>query len=257
MLNRFQKSNNPLSKKFEDPETYSVDYSDRGVLDAPVNVIQERMSLSGTLNKSLILIMILVGSAFVSSYFASYPVMIGSMIGAFITAMVVYMKPHLAPTLAPVYAVLKGFVVGIVSMIYMAQFDGIVVQALGLTVSTLFVMLMIYRSGLIPVTQKFKMIVAGATMGIMLMYVVVFILSFFGVHASFLHDGSPMAIGISLLIIGVAALNFLLDFDMIENGVRSGAPKYMEWMGGFALLVTLAWIYLEFLRLLSMLSSSD
>ncbi len=257
MFDRFNKSSNPLSKKFDNPETYAVDYQDGTALDAPTFSMQERMTLSGTMNKSLILIMILIASAFASSFFASQMVMIGSMIGAFITAIVVSFKPHLAPKLAPLYAVLEGFFLGIVSLIYMNMYDGIVLQAVGLTVSTLFVMLMIYRSGLIPVTQKFKMIVAGATMGIMFMYLATFILSFFGVHASFLHDGSPMAIGISLVIIAVAALNFLLDFDLIERGVKGGAPKYMEWFGGFALLVTLAWIYFEFLRLLAMLAGRD
>ncbi len=258
MLDRFNKSSNPLSKQFENPENFAVDYQDKGVLDAPVRVIGEQMTLSGTLNKSLVLIMILVGSAFVAAtFFPSQLVMIGSAIGALITAVVVGFKSHLAPKLAPLYAVLEGFFLGIISMHYMAMYDGIVLQAVGLTVSTLIVMLMIYRSGLIPVTQKFKMIVMGATAGIMLMYLATFVLSFFGVHASFLHDGSPMAIGISLLIIGVAALNFLLDFDLIEKGVKGGAPKYMEWFGGFALLVTLAWIYFEFLRLLAMLAGRD
>ncbi len=257
MLDRFQKSSNPMSKKFEDPNTYSNNYNDEGVLDAPVTTHLEKMSLSGTLNKSIILVAILIFSAFVSSYFAIYPVMIGSAIGAFVVAIVLGFKPHLAPMLAPVYAILEGFFLGIISLYYMAAYEGIVLQAVGLTVSTLIVMLMIYRSGLIPVTQKFRMIVVGATAGIMLMYLITFALSFFGVHASFLHDGSPLAIGISLLIIGVAALNFLLDFDLIERGVKGGAPKYMEWFGGFALLVTLAWIYFEFLRLLAMLAGRE
>lgn len=258
MLDRFQKSNNPLSKKFESADTYAVDYSGKGVIDAPVRSIQETMTLSGTINKTLVLLMITIGAAFASTLYASQGLMIGSMLGAFVLALVVSFKPTLSPILAPIYAFVEGTFLGIISLIYAVQFDGIVFQAIGLTLATLFVMLMIYRSGIIPVTKKFRTVIITATMGIMLMYLAVFVMNYLlGMNVAFLHDGGPLAIGISLFIIGIAALSFLLDFDMIEKGVHSGAPKYMEWFGGFALLVTIAWLYFEFLRLLAMFYSND
>ncbi len=246
-----------MMKQF-DNASYQFDDS---VLDAPVSsTSSDVMTLSGTLNKSILLMMILVGSALTAAFlFPSSMVMYGGMIGAFIVALIVSFKPTMAPTLAPVYAVLKGAFLGLVSLQFaVAIAPGIIFKAVGLTITTLIVMLLIYRSGLIPVTKKFRMAVVSATIGIMFMYIVAFVMSmFFGVDPIYLHDGGWISIGLSLFIIGVAALNFLLDFDMIERGVQSRAPKYMEWYGGFALLVTLAWLYFEFLRLLAMLASSD
>lgn len=241
-----------MMKQFE---TSSHDYNS-DLLDAPI-AVNDRMTLSGTLNKSIFLLGILIVSAFAAAtIFPSSMMMYLGMGGAFITAIVVSFKPNLAPLLSPAYAIFKGIFLGIVSLHYSYLVDGIVFKAAGLTVTTLVIMLMIYRAGLIPVTAKFKMAVVSATMGIMLMYVVSFVMNmFFGIDPVYLHDGGWLSIGLSVLIIGVAALNFLLDFDMIEKGVQNRSPKYMEWYGGFAVLVTLAWLYFEFLRLIAMLAS--
>ncbi len=261
MLDRFNKSSNPMLKKFDNSKPYEIDYnSSTGTLDAPTTAMGQ-MTLNGTLNKTVMLIGIMLLSAFVTvAFFPSQTMFYVGAGGAFILSIVLSFKPQWSPTLAPMYAISKGIVVGLASVIYtsISGMDNIIFYALGLTVSTLLVMLFIYRSGIIPITQRFKMIVSSAVMGIMLMYLVVFIMNIaFGYNAAFLHDGSPLAIGLSLFIIVVAALFLLVDFDMIDQGVKTGAPKYMEWYGGFALLFTLAWIYLEFLRLLAMLASGD
>jgi uncharacterized YccA/Bax inhibitor family protein len=234
-MSRFQKSSNPAMKQFEN---VSHDFN-ADLLDAPINSVAGGvMTLSGTINKTILLLVILIASAVISAFiFPSSTVM-----------------------LAPIYAILEGMFLGLVSIHFAARVGdpNIIFYAVGLTISTFAAMLMIYKSGLIPVTQKLRMIITSATMGIMFMYIMAFVMSmFFNVDPTYLHDGSWLAIGLSLLIIGVAAFNFLLDFDTIEKGVQGQAPKYMEWYGGFALLVTLAWLYFEFLRLLAMLMSGD
>jgi uncharacterized YccA/Bax inhibitor family protein len=118
-------------------------------------------------------------------------------------------------------------------------------------------LLLAYRSGLIPVTQNFRLGVIAATGAIMLFYVLQFVLGFFGVHFTSINGSGPIGIGISLIIVGIAALNLVLDFDFIEQGARMGAPKYMEWYGAFGLMVTLVWLYLEILRLLTKLRGRD
>ncbi|MGK0388915.1 MAG: putative YccA/Bax inhibitor family protein [Maribacter sp.] len=257
-MSRFEKSSNPAMKQFTNP---SYDYN-ANVLDAPINSVADGvMTLSGTINKTFLLLAILIVSAVVSAFvFPSQTVMYVGLGGAFIIAIVISFKPTMAPILSPVYAIFEGMFLGLVSTYYAARVGdpNIIFYAVGLTISTFAAMLMIYKSGLIPVTKKLRMIITAATMGIMFMYIMAFVMSmFFGVSATYLHDGSWLAIGLSVLIIGVAAFNFLLDFDTIEKGVQGQAPKYMEWYGGFALLVTLAWLYFEFLRLLSMLMGRD
>lgn len=255
-MSRFEKSSNPMMKQFE-----NASYDTSGnVLDSTFTQVEgTQMTLGGTMNKTLFLLAIMIASAVASAlYFPSQMTMYIGMGGALVTAIAVGFKPTLAPMLAPVYAILEGMFLGVISLIYAGMIDGIVFKAVGLTVATLVIMLMIYRSGLIPVTQKFRMVVVSATMGIMVMYAVAFVMNmFFGVSPTYLHEGSMLSIGLSLFIIGVASLNFLLDFDMIERGVQTRAPKYMEWYGGFALLTTLAWLYFEFLRLLMLLASND
>ncbi len=262
MFDRLNKSSNPMMKKFDTEKTqFQVNYSDTEVLDAPESIgLENQMTLNGTLNKTMLLIGLMVLSAFFTAY--ALPISNGILMGSigigFVLAMVISFKPTLAPTLSPLYAMVKGIVVGIASVIYGSMFNGIVPIAAIATITVLFSMLMIYRSGLIKVTQKFRMVVGGATMGIIGMYLIVYVLRLFGVEAGgFLFAGDWFSIGLSIVIIIVASLNFLLDFDMIENGVRSGSPKYMEWFGGFALLVTLVWLYLEILRLIAMLASND
>lgn len=256
-MSRFQKSSNPMMKQFD-----NASYDTSGnVLDSTFTQVEgTQMTLGGTMNKTMFLLVLMIASAVGAAFFfPSQMMMYVGLGGAFITALVVGFKPTMAPILAPVYAVFEGIFLGIVSLAYAGMVDGIVFKAVGLTVATLIVMLMIYRSGLIPVTQRLRMMIVSATMGIMLMYVVAFVMNmFFGIDPIYLHSGGGwLSIGLSLFIIGIASLNFLLDFDMIERGVQTRAPKYMEWYGGFALLVTLAWLYFEFLRLLAMLAAND
>jgi uncharacterized YccA/Bax inhibitor family protein len=170
---------------------------------------------------------------------------------AFLTAF----KPHLARFLSPVYAILEGLVVGAISHVYNARWDGIVIQAVGATVAVFAVMLALYGLRIIRVTDRFRRIVIGATFGVLILYGVSALFSLFGHTPSFIYDASLFGIGLSILVAGIAAFNLALDFDMIEKGSKAGAPNYMEWYGAFGLLVTLVWLYLEILRLLARLRS--
>ena len=175
--------------------------------------------------------------------------------GALGIAILTAFKPNLARFTAPVYAAVQGLAVGAISAVYQFQFEGIVVQAIGLTVGITAIMLALYGLRIIKVTEKFRMGVVAATGAIFLVYMLSLVLGLFGVDMPFLHDTGPVGIIISLVIVGVAALNLALDFDFIERGVQGGAPKHMEWYAAFGLLVTLVWLYLELLRLLSKLQS--
>jgi uncharacterized YccA/Bax inhibitor family protein len=173
--------------------------------------------------------------------------------GGLVVLIVAAFKPHLAPFLAPLYALLEGLAIGTISVMYASAFEGIVLQAVGLTFGTLFMMLAIYKSGLIKVTEKFRMGVAMATGAIMILYLFGWIGQIFGFEVAMLHDSGMLGIGISAVIIVVASMNLLLDFDMFERGEKQGAPIYMEWFAAMGLIVTLVWLYIEFLRLLSKL----
>jgi uncharacterized YccA/Bax inhibitor family protein len=175
--------------------------------------------------------------------------------GALGVAFLTVFKPHLAKFLGPLYAILEGLVVGAISHVYNAQWDGIVIQAVGATVAVFAVMLALYGLRIIRVTDRFRRIVIGATFGILILYGVSFLFALFGHTPSFLYDASFFGIGLSVLVAGVAAFNLALDFDMIERGANVGASKDMEWYGAFGLLVTLVWLYLELLRLLARLRS--
>jgi uncharacterized YccA/Bax inhibitor family protein len=164
-------------------------------------------------------------------------------------------KPTRAKFLAPIYALAQGVFVGAISAAYNAQWDGIVVQAVGATLGVFLVMLFLYRARIVKVTDKFRSVVIGATAGLAVFYLVAIVLSLFGMNISFLSasDNSLLGIGFSVLAAGLASLNLLLDFDLIERGVRGAAPKYMEWFAALGLVVTLVWLYLELLRLLGRL----
>lgn len=226
------------------------------------NTSTEVMTIQGTKYKTLtMLALVVLGAiytwrlAFMGSPAVNTWMIVGG-VGGFITALITIFSPRSAHITAPIYSVLEGLLLGGLSAFMAAQFGlGIITQAVGLTFATFFFMLLLYRSGTIKVTAKFRMAVFAATGAIALMYFVSFILSLFGVPIGFIHDGGIISIVISLIIIGVAALNLTLDFDFIEKGVNQGAPKYMEWYGAFGLMVTLIWLYIEFLRLLAMLSS--
>jgi uncharacterized YccA/Bax inhibitor family protein len=164
-------------------------------------------------------------------------------------------KKNWAIVTAPLYAVLEGLVLGGLSATFEARFPGIVIQAVGLTFGTLFALLLAYKSGVIKATENFKLGVVAATGGIALVYLAGFVLGFFGVSIPYIHGSGTIGILFSLVVVVIAALNLVLDFDFIESGAASGAPKYMEWYAAFGLLVTLIWLYLEILRLLAKLRS--
>ena len=223
----------------------------------------EVMTVKGTAFKSIVLIfMVLAGAAYTWKVFyeainpaSVTPWMWGGAIGGFIVAIIISFKPNLAQYLAPVYAVLERLFLGAISAMFNQAFaesaPGIVMNATLLTILTAFAMLIVYRTGLIKVNDKFIRIITTAVGAIALYYFVNIILSMFGVNLVMLHNSGPLSIGISLVIIGVAAFSLLLDFNFIEKASQQGAPKYMEWYGAFALMVTLIWLYLEILKLLA------
>jgi uncharacterized YccA/Bax inhibitor family protein len=229
----------------------------RGVRAAPG---EAAMSLQGTATKSLLLILLTVFAAgFTWNAVATGnvgivgPATLVGGIGGFVVALVTVFKPRLAPYTGPLYAVLEGLLLGGVSALYNARFAGLPLQAVALTFGVFVALLVVYRAGLVRATENFRLGVFAATGGIMVMYLLTWVLGFFGVQMAFLHDSSPLSIGISLVVVVVAALNLVLDFDFVERGVAHGAPKVMEWYAAFGLLVTLVWLYLELLRLLAKL----
>lgn len=222
----------------------------------------DAMTVQGTIVKTLLLLMVALLSAgwtWMKFYqsgdngaIATPWVGIGAL-GGFLVAIVTVFKKEWAPITAPLYALLQGLFIGGISAQLETAYPGIVIQAAGLTFGTLFAMLLAYQSGLIRATENFKMGVVAATGGIAIVYLVSFVLSFFGIQPSFLYSSSLLSIGISLFVVVIAALNFIIDFDFIEQGARQNVPKYMEWYGAFAMMVTMVWLYVEFLRLLSKL----
>ncbi len=224
----------------------------------------ERMTVQGTVNKTgiLLLLSVLTAGFTWNQFYVSggNPAsvqgwMILGAIGGFITAMVCVFKKEWAPTAAPVYALLEGLFLGGISSMFEVQFPGIVIQAVGLTFGTALCLLLLYKSQVIQVTDNFRMGLFAATGGIALVYFLSFILGMFGMPIGFIHSSGLMGIGFSLFVVVIAALNLVLDFDFIEKGERAGAPKFMEWYAAFGLMVTLVWLYIEILRLLSKLRS--
>jgi uncharacterized YccA/Bax inhibitor family protein len=217
------------------------------------------MTIEGTATKTAILLAVVVAAASItwSRYLANAPIvmplMIGGLIGGLVFAIATCCKPIWAPITAPLYATAEGLFLGGISAIVDRMYPGIAIQAVGLTMGTLAGLLFAYRTGIIRATENFKLGIFAATSGICLLYMVGFIMSFFGGGIPYIHDSGPIGIGFSLFVVVIAALNLVLDFDFIEEGAKRGAPKYMEWYGAFGLLVTLVWLYLEILRLLSKL----
>jgi uncharacterized YccA/Bax inhibitor family protein len=177
------------------------------------------------------------------------------LIAATATAFLCIFRPKAAPIAGPVYAVLEGVVLGAISKLFELNWNGIVFQAVLATAAAFFVTLALYVFGVVKVTQRMRMVVIGATIGIVVMYVFALLLSLFGVDITFLNDSSPLSIAISVLICGVATFNLFLDYDFIQRATAAGAPKYMEWYGAFGIMLTLVWLYLEFLRLFAKLRS--
>ncbi len=217
----------------------------------------ETMTVAGAVNKAFLLGILLLGGAAVGWMFPNPMLMWGSAIAGFIVVLIASFNMKLSPILAPLYAFLEGIFVGSISMVYASLFDGIIFHAVTLTMAVFFMMLFLYKTGTIKVTQKLRSGVIMATGAVALVYVVSIVLGLFGVQVPFLHDASPIGILISLVIIGIAAMNLLLDFDNFEMGEKYGAPAYMEWFSAMGLVITLVWLYLEILRLLAILNSSD
>ena len=244
-------------------ESTFLDLSSGAVLSAST----QTMTINGTVNKTAFLLLLTVlTAAFAWSQTFTAPGVLapgamvyvwGGAIGGFILALVTTFKKEWSPITGPLYALVEGFFLGAISAIYNAQFEGIVVQAVTLTFGTLFALLFAYRSGLIKATENFKLGVVAATGGIMLVYLATIALRLFGIDMPYIHDSGIIGIGFSLFVVVIAALNLVLDFDFIESGAEAGAPKYMEWYGAFGLMVTLVWLYVEFLRLLAKLRSDD
>jgi uncharacterized YccA/Bax inhibitor family protein len=221
----------------------------------------EAMTVEGAINKTaFLLFLVAVPAAWIwnevfraQSVETAIPWMVGGLVGGFIAAMVTIFKKDWAPVTAPIYAVLEGLAIGGLSAVFEMQYRGLVIQAVALTFATLVCMLVAYRSGLIKVTDRFRMIVVAATGAIALVYLVTMVLSFFHITVPFVFGGGTAGIVISLVIVGVAALNLVLDFDFVQQGAEAGVPKYVEWYAAFGLMVTLIWLYLEILRLLGQL----
>jgi uncharacterized YccA/Bax inhibitor family protein len=227
---------------------------------APAMPGAEQMTLGGTVNKTgLSLFILLIAASYIWNRGAADPALplwvMGGVVGGLIVAVATAFKKTWAPITTPLYAALEGLALGGISVIFEAQYPGIVSQAVFLTFGTLAALLLAYRSGLVKATENFKLGIFAATGGIALLYLASFVLGFFGMSVPLIHSSGTWGILFSMFVVVIAALNLVLDFDFIETGVERGAPKYMEWYGAFGLLVTLVWLYLEILRLLAKMQS--
>ena len=252
-LQTFGRSGNPMfrSNAFQPDATFDETDS------------TQRMTLAGAINKTgILLVLCLVSAGYVWNQFfqSSEPpavngLMMLGLLGGLAMAMVTIFKRQWAGLTAPAYALLQGLALGGISAMFELQYPGIVIQAVGLTFGTLAVLLLAYKTGLIKPTENFRLMIVAATGGIALLYLVSFVMGFFGSSVGFIHSNGLFGIGFSLFVVAIAALNLVLDFDFIEAGAEQGAPKHMEWYGAFSLMVTLVWLYLEILRLLAKLRS--
>jgi uncharacterized YccA/Bax inhibitor family protein len=226
--------------------------------DGRVAVAGEAMTLQGTVNKTGVLLLCVVitsawtwGIAHSQTPEAALPWMMGGLVGGLVFALVTIFKKEWSPVTSPIYALCEGLVLGGISALLERTYPGIAIQAMGLTFGVTAVMLMLYRTGVLRATPKFTVGVVAATGGIFVVYMVDLVLGMFGRHVPLLNSAGPLGIGVSAVIVIIAALNLILDFDFVETGVHARAPKYMEWYGAFGIMVTLVWMYMEILRLLS------
>lgn len=226
--------------------------------------VSREMTINGTINKvGLMLLLTIAAAAYTWRMVTGMDpgnagtYAIGGAIGGFILALITVFRPTASPVTAPIYAILEGLFLGAISAIVNAAYPGVAFQAVLLTFGTLFTMLLLYRSGRIRATPRFRRGVFMATGAVFFAYLLSWISSLFGMNMGFLHSGGTLGIVINLVIIGVAALNLILDFDFIEKGAQMRAPKYMEWYGAFGLMVTLIWLYIEFLRLLARVAGRE
>ena len=237
-LNRFGRSGNPaFSQGF-------------GINE---NISGEVMTLDGTVNKTGILLALCVGGAYFG--WNSPGLVMPAILIGFVIAIFTIFRPKNSPYTAPAYAAIEGVALGGITMIFEAQYPGIGIQAIGLTFGILASLLFCYKSGIIKPTENFRLMIFAGTMGIFILYLVSFIMSFFGNSIGFIHSNGLFGIGFSLFVVAIASLNLVLDFDFIEEGAEKGMPKYLEWYGAFSLMVTLIWLYLEILRLLAKIRS--
>ncbi len=246
----FFESNNPMMKEEAIKGTSTV-------LDSELVYSGDLMTVNGAVNKTFVLSAIALATTIVSFLYPSQLLIMTGVIGGAIVYFITSRNPEKAPTLAPIYAALEGLLVGGMTAVYAAAYDGIIFMAVSLTFAILFTMLMLYKSGLVKVTERFRNIVMTATGAIMLVYLVSLVLYFFGIDMPLLHDRSPIGIGISLLIVGVASMKLLVDFDNFDKGEQMKTPAYMEWYFGMGLLFTIVWLYLEILWLASNLLGGD
>ncbi len=251
------KSGNPtLTEKMFDKST-AVMAENQGV-----------MSVRGAINKfGFLMLMVIAGAAYNWQLFQELKqstmtilMMVGA-IGGFVIALGITFKPNWAAYLAPAYGLLQGLFIGgisaIMNKLFETKYPGLVMQAVGLTFGVALAMFLLYNFRIIKATEKFKSVIIASTLGIGIFYLITMVLNMFGVNVSFMHDSSLLSIGISLFVVAIASMNLILDFDMIEQGAERGAPKFMEWYGAFGLLVTIVWLYIEMLKLLSKLGSRD
>lgn len=219
------------------------------------------MTVNGSIMKTFILGLVFILTSFiVMSYLPNFygslnAVIMASAIAAFVVGMIISFKPTTAPVLSVVYAVLESIFVTVLSILLNQQYNGIVFEAVAYTMIAFFTMLILYRIGVIKATETFKSVIITATAAIAISYVVLFILSFFGIRPEWFYGNSSLSIGINAVIIVVAALNLIFDFDFIEKGSSMNMPKYMEWYAAFGLILTIIWLYLEILRILSKIKS--
>ena len=239
-LNTFGRSGNPaFTRNFENAETFSQ---------------TERMTLDGAVNKTAILLALCFAGAY-AGWNVPALAMPGLIIGTILAFVTIFRSPAKAGSTAPFYAAFQGMALGGITVFAEMQYPGIGIQAIGLTFGILASLLFCYKSGIIKPTENFRLMVFSATMGIAILYLVSFIMSFFGSGIGFIHSNGLFGIGFSVFVVGIASLNLVLDFDFIEDGAEKGLPQYMEWYGAFSLMVTLVWLYIEILRLLMKLRS--
>ncbi|MGB3801357.1 MAG: Bax inhibitor-1/YccA family protein [Lewinella sp.] len=250
LSDRFTKSSNPLLSE-ERLAKASSQPLEGGVIQRSGS---EVMTVDGAVNKTFLLGALLTATAVYSFFFPSQLFVWGGLLGGFALVLIMSFKPKMSGTLAPIYALLEGLFIGSITATYAAGFGvGLVFNAILGTISVLFMMLFIYKAGIIKVNQKFRSGMMMALGAVLLVYVLNIVLGFFGMSVPYLHQGGPIGIGISVVIIGIASLMLLLDFDSMERGAAMRAPKYMEWFTAVGLIVTLVWLYLEILRLLAVL----
>lgn len=235
-----------------------------GFMKQHYDIKGSKMTLAGTVNKTFMLLsLVMVTAVFIWMTFSKGDVnLVGTLIiigcfGGLVVGTITSFKPKLSMITAPIYALLEGLALGGISAYFESSYNGIVLQAVMITTTVLLSLLMLYKSKIIKPTENFKLGVASATLGIALVYILNIIIGFFGVQIPLIHESGLVGISFSIIIVIVASLNLVLDFDFIENGVNKGYPSYMEWYGAYGLMVTLIWLYLEILRFLSKLKDRD